>query len=599
MSYNKLRMLFPGTAFIVVLCFCVFGGCTSSSRPTGSKPKVSSGDSEVLLGELSRNFESGRYEAADSLARSIATMDPGFVRGDEVLYLGARSAEALDSPTQTVKYANELAAKYPLSPRLDDALKLAADAYRDLGQYYESAELLSRLLSSAIEPAMRERCLDDLRLLSSESLGVADLERLIDAYPSSPLAAEMSLGLAKKEFARGDYDRAYALLADLLYEFPQHAHSREIRYLLQVAADRRDDPDRTVDFVEPNKLGVLLPYTGNFSRFGRYFEQGVKMAIEEFADSTETAVTYVIGDSKADPVAAAGAVRRLVLEEGVVGVLGSVFTMPSIAAAIECNAWRVPMISPRVTDRNLSDLGSWIFQTQVPVEVEVSAMARLAVNDLLLEKIAIFAPSTQEGRSLADSFAGEVERKGGTIAVVQYFGLGDTDFREQLEIIRQTAPDAMFIPGAPDELVNILPQVSFYDLRIQLLGLSEWNSEKLMRLSGRELEGAIFPREGYFGKDPDAYQRFVAKYLETYAGADRAVSETGEVHAVAVAGYFGARFMLDAIAQGAVDREQIRDFLDTELNPSAITRLSQVRSLPLVRVTSGRVHDFTVFENKE
>jgi hypothetical protein len=155
----------------------------------------------------------------------------------------------------------------------------------------------------------------------------------------------------------------------------------------------------------------------------------------------------------------------------------------------------------------------------------------------------------------------------------------------------------MFIPGAPDELVNILPQVSFYDLRIQLLGLSNWNSEKLLRLSGSELEGAIFPREGYFGKDPKAYRRFVAGYLETYAGADRAVSDNGEVHAVVVAGYFGARFLLEAIDQGAVDRGQIREFLDTELNASTETRMSQVRELPLVRVTSGRARDFTVFQD--
>ena len=598
MRKQKIALI-SGTALTAVLCFLFLAGCSASSRSGASAPTVSEGDPDAFLAELQRLYDTGRYQAADSLARVIVTVSPEFPGGDEALYVGALASKEINSPSQTVRYAEQLAEKYPLSPRLDESLKLAADAYRKLGQYYQSADMLSRMLSSPLKPAMRERCLADLRELASESLGVADLERLIDAYPSSPLAAEMSLGLAKKEFARGDYDKAYALLADLLYEFPQHTHSREIRYLLQVSADRRDDPERTVDFVEPNKMGVLLPYTGGFSRFGRYFEQGVRVAVDEFADSSGIAVTYVIGDSKADPVAAVGAVRRLFLEEGVVAVLGSVFTMPSISAATECNAWKVPIVSPMVTDRNLSDLVAWVFQTKVPVEVEVSAMARLAVEDLMLERIAVFAPSTPGGRSLADAFTAEVEKRGGEIAAQDFFGLGDTDFREQLQKIRQTAPDGLFIPGATDELVNILPQISFYDLQIQLLGLSNWNSEKLLNLSGRELEGAVFPREGYFGRDPGAYQRFVGKYLETYAGEDRAVSESGEVHPVAVAGYFGSMFILEAIAAGAVDREQLREFLDLELNAGADARMSQVRGLPLVRVSSGRVYDFTVFDKDE
>ena len=146
----------------------------------------------------------------------------------------------------------------------------------------------------------------------------------------------MSLGLAKKEYARGNYDRAYSLLANLLYEFPQHERSREIRYLLQLSASRRDDPDTGLEYVEPNKIGVLLPQTGDFSRFGRYFEEGARLAVDDFNSSGETQISIVLADTRADPVDAGIAARKLVLEQGVLAVLGSVFTMPKQANDCRC-----------------------------------------------------------------------------------------------------------------------------------------------------------------------------------------------------------------------------------------------------------------------
>ncbi len=591
-AHTRRRFLASATA-VLALCLWLFCGCAGAPSTGSSQPEISSDEAIELLGQLNARFETGEFEAAEFLAREIITAYPDFPRLDEVLHIAAKASYSAESYTQTVKYATRLSDRYALSPYREETLLLAADAYEKLGAHYESADVLSQLLALPIEPELRERCLEELRRMAVEKLGVSDLERLVDAYPYSPLAAEMSLGLAKKEFARGNYDRSYALLADLLYEFPQHSHSREIRYLLQLSASRRENPEKLPEYVEPNKLGVVLPYTGDYSRFGRHFEEGIRLAIDDHNASVETSVRVVFADSKADPVDAVSAARKLILEEGVVGVMGSVFTMPTIAAATECNAWKVPMVSPMVSDQRIGEIGPWIFQTQVPVEVEVTAMARLAVEDLLLEKIAVFSPSAHDGRTVSDFFVREVERRGGEIVSVQYYDVGDTDFREQLEAIREAAPDALFIPGAPDELINILPQIGFYDLQIQLLGLSRWNSDKLLRLSGRELEGAVFPREGYYGKDPEAYQRFVVRYAEAHADEHGGSSGVDDVHPIAAAGYFGIHFLLDAIDQGAVDREQVRELLDAELDAGAESRMKESDSLALLRVTSGRVRDFT------
>jgi hypothetical protein len=101
----------------------------------------------------------------------------------------------------------------------------------------------------------------------------------------------------------------------------------------------------------------------------------------------------------------------------------------------------------------------------------------------------------------------------------------------------------------------------------------------------------VFPREGYYGRDPEVYTRFAAKYLESL-GSGGDASEAEDVSPVTAAGYFGTRFVLEAIRSGAVDREQIKEYLEAELEPSGDVRLSEVESLPLLKVVSGKPREF-------
>ncbi|MDH3217039.1 MAG: ABC transporter substrate-binding protein, partial [Candidatus Krumholzibacteria bacterium] len=254
-----------------------------------------------------------------------------------------------------------------------------------------------------------------------------------------------------------------------------------------------------------------------------------------------------------------------------------------IAAATACNAWRVPILSPVPSDQRIDELGSWVFQTKVSTEVEVSAVARVARKDLLLERFAVLAPHTDEKRRLAQLFVQEILSRGGVIVTEQYYKTGDTDFKDQLETIRDAAPEALFIPGEPEELILVLPQVSFYDMRVQLIGLSNWNSDKLLRLSRQEVEGAIFPDEAVYGKDRETNQRFAASYRERFGG---------EVHAVATAGYFGARLLLEAVRAGAIDRAQVREFLDGQLKASGEQRVAAANALSILKVRGGEIREF-------
>jgi branched-chain amino acid transport system substrate-binding protein len=572
---------------ILVIAFIVGTGCGGNvARRT---PEVPSVDADSLHAILKNAFAAGRYDVAEAAARHLITDHPRYEAADEVCIVGARACQQLEDYAQAVKYSLFVVDNIPLSPHREEALFIAADAYGALRKYDESADMLLRLLSSPVDPEMEARALTSLKALAQDHLGTAELDRLLKQYPSSPLAGDMSLTLAKREFARGNYEAAYALLSELLYQSPQYKESPEVQQLLQLSASRRGNPDAKLSYVVPNKIGVFLPLTGNFARYGRYFEQGLTVALDEFNAAGGVTVAWVKADSRSNPVDAVTAVRKLVIEEGVVAVLGSVLVVPSVAAAIECNALQVPIVSPVPTDQPIDEIGPWVFEIKVPSEIEVSAMARVAREDLLLERFAVLAPATGEKQKLSEYFVQEILSRGGVVVANQSYEEGATDFKEQLEVIGEAAPEALFIPGEPEELILMLPQIAFYELQIQLIGLSNWNSEKLLRLSQRELEGAVFPGEALHGKNRESYQRFVSEYEKRFGG---------EVHPVATAAYFGMRVLLQSISAGAIDRKQVRDHLTQELGSGAERRVADAAALSILNVRSGKVRELAVSSRK-
>jgi hypothetical protein len=58
------------------------------------------------------------------------------------------------------------------------------------------------------------------------------------------------------------------------------------------------------------------------------------------------------------------------------------------------------------------------------------------------------------------------------------------------------------------------------------------------------------------------------------------------------------RLLLQSIGAGAVDRTQVRDYLDQVLNASAEQRMAEANSLSILNVRSGKVREFTTSSRK-
>jgi branched-chain amino acid transport system substrate-binding protein len=588
MNANTHRVLYVLLAGLAALAAV---SCSSTGRRAVTLDEQSRSYATRLLEQAQADEAGGNLEAAGLAIQELLNDYPGFARIDEATYLAGQIALERGSYGEAATYFNAVTDNYPLSRFRADAALSSARCYVALGMYAKGAEVLVRLLESPLEDQQRTTAETQLQELVRRRLSSSELESLAKKYPDSPVNRDIAVSLARFEYANANYDAAYDLLAEYLYRFPDDLESSEARRLLELAAEKKQPPVSPASdtagpagIVHPNTVGAVLPVTGpgQMSLFARYFEEGCRKAIDEFNASGGRQVNLASADSKGSAVGAVKAVRKLTLEDGAVGLVGAVFTMPTITASIEANAWRVPLLSPVVSSDDLLEIGPWIFETKVPMEVEVVAIADAAVTRLLLERIAVVSPDEGKYRDAADLFADEVKRLGAEVVEQTRYEAGATDFREQLESVREAAPDAIFISGDYKELLNLLPQVKFYDLQVQLLGLSNWNNENLLRLFKGELEGALFPLETYRGKDPETYRRLKAALEE----------DKGEVNPVTVAGYFGMHLLLEALASGASSREEVRAYLDTQLNQGADKRMEEARALTIMKVRSGKAVEF-------
>lgn len=567
----------------VATAVLAMAGCASVGGKGGSYGPAEQTRAEELFADLKTSVSAHQHDKASSTADELINSYPRFAHLDEVYFLAGKSADAQGRPTQAATYFDRLAEQYPTSAFRPQALAAAADDYHKLNDAYREAERLLMLDAAPLDEKARDANSRRLQAVSQEHLSVSQVDELAHKYPHSALARDSLYRQARAAYANGDYDKSYELVSAYLEQVPQES-AEDARRLLQNASERRKTPPPGASTrVSADRIGLIFPQTGSLALYGRLFEQGAKAAVDEYNEKASHRMTLVEADSRGSAVDAVKGVRKLVVEDGAVAVVGDVFTLPAIASAIECNAWRAPIVSPVVATDDLVEIGSWVFQTRVPATIEATVLAEIAVKKLGLQHIAVLSPGRGDRRATAQFFADEVKRLGGQVTADEHFAEGATDFKEQLQRIRDAAPDGLFAIGSVEELLQILPQTKFFDLQAQLLGTSQWNSDKLLRLARDELEGAIFPAEAHYGSTPERDKALRERIM---------TSGATDVNPVAVAAYYGTRAVLDAVTSGASSRDDVRDFLDSHLRGDANARRARADALPLVRVHAGAIEPY-------
>ncbi len=265
-------------------------------------------------------------------------------------------------------------------------------------------------------------------------------------------------------------------------------------------------------------VGEYGSLTGSDATFGQSTKTGVEVAMKQLADHASgriggLPVRVVVEDDQGRAEEAVTAVQKLINQDQVVAVIGEVASSRSIAAAPICQAAGVPMISPSSTNPEVTRKGDYIFRMCFLDDFQGETMARFALQNLGLKRVAILKDVKSDySVGLAQFFADAFTGGGGKIVAEQAYQAGDQDFSASLTAIKARHPDAIFIPGYYTEVGLIARKARELGITVPLLGGDGWESEKLLEIGGDALNGAYYSNHWALDKPDSLLQGFLAAY---------------------------------------------------------------------------------------
>ena len=278
------------------------------------------------------------------------------------------------------------------------------------------------------------------------------------------------------------------------------------------------------------RLGVLLGFTGPAESLAPGMAEGVALAINEVNASGNlfggVSVDTLDADSTCtDTAAATAAAERLIITEGVDGVIGGLCSSATIAAL---NNVAVPngmvMISPSATSPQLTSLpDDGLFFRVAPSDARQGVVMAEVILDRGISEVAVSYTDNHYGRGLADSFQRAFEAAGGEVTRVATHGDIGADHTVEADPFGGVDGDALVVigydQGGPDIIRAALDTGAFDTFVLP----DAMVSPAMMEAFGTELDGSFGQIPGTDSEGVDIYTR-----LADGAGFDGASAYSGE-----------------------------------------------------------------------
>lgn len=365
--------------------------------------------------------------------------------------------------------------------------------------------------------------------------------------PSRELAAiwntpEELFKKAEADYAASNYQEALTALDRITHGFPKSDFYAKALKLTEDVRNRLG--------AGQTKVGVILPLTGQFARFGESVLDGASCAFGLFDPCSDSSakVQMLVRDSGGSPGMAASAVRSLALEEKVVGIVGPLVSGEMEAAAAEAERLQVPMILLAPGKRNGQH--QFVFQHSLLPEREVQSLVQKATESGV-QKFIILYPRNRYGESYKELFTKGIQQSGSGEMITTFGYAPDLpDFVGTLQLFFQRPNIAkaiqregnhlgIFIPDSHRQIALIASALDHLKVTgPRLIGTSRWYHNSLLHQSYQSLEGAIIGTPFFAESGRGSTKKFTKAFIQAHG------NEPAWLEAI---GYDAAKMLLNAV----------------------------------------------------
>lgn len=269
------------------------------------------------------------------------------------------------------------------------------------------------------------------------------------------------------------------------------------------------------------KVGGMGPLTGSAAMYGITVDKGAKLAFEEINANGGVLgkkFEYISLDEKADPIEAVNAYNKLT-DEGVVAILGSVTSKPTLAVAELAAQDGIPMITPTGTQINITDVGPNIFRVCFTDPYQGSTLAKFSKDKLGAKTAAIMVNTSSDySDGIANAFIKQAEKEGIKVVAKEGYSDGDKDFKAQLTKINSENPDILVIPEYYELSALIATQAREIGMKSTFVGPDGWDGiiGALDSSSYSVVDNSYFTNHYSTEDSNEKVQSFLKKYREKY-----------------------------------------------------------------------------------
>jgi branched-chain amino acid transport system substrate-binding protein len=302
------------------------------------------------------------------------------------------------------------------------------------------------------------------------------------------------------------------------------------------------------------KIGGVGPVTGEAATFGASTKNGMDMAIAEWnakGGVSGKQVKMAFADDKGDPAEAATVWTKLIEQDKVCAIVGTVMSKCSLAGAPISQNAKIPMISTSSTNPKVTQVGNYIFRVCFIDPFQGTVGAKFAFDNLKAKKAAcVFDVGNDYTKGLSEFFKAKFTALGGEVVGYEGHATGTTDFKAQLTKVLAAKPDVLYVSDYYNDVALIAKQARELGFKGPLLGGDGWDSPKLVEVGGTAVEGCYFTNHYSQDDTSAAVQTFVKAYQAKYGSAP---------DALAALGYDATNLMLDSIQRaGSTEGDAIR-----------------------------------------
>ena len=316
------------------------------------------------------------------------------------------------------------------------------------------------------------------------------------------------------------------------------------------------------------KVGILGPHTGDVANYGIACRNGAQLYFDQLNASggiNGKQVEYLVEDEQGDPTQAVTAYNLLV-EQGVVGIVGDVTTGPTTAVAQTSVNDNMPCVTPSATAAEIVTYGSNTFRACVTDPEQGRIMAAFANEQGYKNIGTLFLKGDDYNEGVNNAFVEEAQALGINITTEQSYSAGDVDFNSQLTTIIASNPDAILAPNYYEDDGLIVTQARQQGYTGVILGVDGW-SGVTDYASADDLQNCYYCCAFSSANDEGLAAQFTADYEDAYGetptnfcalGYDAAMVLAGGITAAEEAGLEAGtdeylQAVIDGIASGSVE----------------------------------------------